>query len=140
MCLTKVITFRLFALTWPTKWCILLGSSSKFWYIASWGSWYGLPGVSCLFSEYLNFSPHHYLSYYWGCCFQIITFELFHSNFQVLDIRSKTQIYALWGHANTVCSVFTQPTVSQDFYFFYAFQFLFFALKITGVFYISSPF
>ncbi|MFS7983242.1 putative transcription factor WD40-like family [Helianthus anomalus] len=31
----------------------------------------------------------------------------------VWDIRSKKQIHALSGHDNTVCSVFTRPTVSN---------------------------
>ncbi|KAL9994814.1 putative transcription factor WD40-like family [Helianthus debilis subsp. tardiflorus] len=32
---------------------------------------------------------------------------------RVWDIRSKMQIHALSGHGNTVCSVFTRPTVSN---------------------------
>lgn len=31
--------------------------------------------------------------------------------FQVWDIRTKAMIFALSGHDNTVCSVFTRPVV-----------------------------
>lgn len=34
--------------------------------------------------------------------------------FQVWDIRTKTQIFALSGHENSVCSVFTRPTVRRS--------------------------
>ena len=42
-------------------------------------------------------------------------------NFQVWDIRSKMQIHALSGHDNTVCSVFTRPTVCRLFCCLYHF-------------------
>lgn len=33
-------------LSWPSKWCLLLGSSSHHWHIAYRGSWFCLPGIN----------------------------------------------------------------------------------------------
>ena len=88
-------------LSWTLEWSLLLSSSPNFRRVTNRRARLCLQGKKITINIYILCSLAELVGKKSPCLLYM----------QVWDIRTKMQIFALTGHDNTVCSVFTRPTV-----------------------------